>query len=138
MKEVVYTLDLRQLLSEYILIPELQPMYSVVRLSTILSVILTVPGNLDDEEYLWQSLSSSIESFPEIFTDNFMTNYLPFFIDKLKYDVDRELIKQSPDGVDPGESYFLQWIDTTTVLMRSQVCYQQMDLISIFRTYQYR
>lgn len=135
MKEVVYTLDLRQLLSEYSFIPELQPMYSAVRLSTILSVILTVPGNLDDEEYLWQSLGEAMESHPEIFTDNFMSNYLPFFIDGLKYAVDKELIKQSPDGVDPGESYFLQWIDTTTVLMRSQICYQHMGLTSMLQTY---
>lgn len=123
-----YTLDLRSVVGEYRVINELQTVYSVVTLSTLMTSILTVPGNLDDEDYMWMTLEPYIVERPDVFDDYFLNEKFCFWIDSLKLSLDREIIRQSPFGVDPGEAYFVQWVDSTTALMRSTICIQNQNL----------
>lgn len=127
MNQLHYTLDLRSVVDYYRTVQDLQKVYSVVTLSTLMMIILTVPGNLDDEEYLWQALEPYIVDRPDVFKDDCYQD-LGFWIDDLKMSLDREIIKQSPYGVDPGESFFVQWVDSTTALMRSAICLPNPNL----------
>lgn len=128
MNFIHYTLDIRSVVGYYRTVKELQGVYSVVTLSTLMSIILTVPGNLDDEEYMWLALEPYIVDRPDVFNDDYLNTELNFWIDDLKLSLDREIIKQSPFGVDPGEAFFVQWVDSTTALMRSTICIQNQNL----------
>jgi hypothetical protein len=96
--------------------------------------ILTVPGNMDDEEYFWQVIEPYIVGRPDVFTDEFIIDELQFWLDDLKFSIDQEVIRQTPYGVDPGESYFVQWVDHTTVLLRSVICLPNQNLNFMSRT----
>jgi hypothetical protein len=119
MKPTLYTLDLRSELGYYRTVEELQSMYSAVTLNTLVQHILTVPGNLDDEEYVWQAIESTIDENPDIFCEGYLLQCIDYWVDDMKISLDQANIKQAPHGVDPGESYFVGWVDPTTVLMRS-------------------
>lgn len=137
MNFIHYTLDIRSVVEYYRTVKELQGVYSVVTLSTLMSIILTVPGNLDDEEYMWLALEPYIVERPDVFNDEYLNIEFCFWIDDLKLSLDREIIKQSPYGVDPGEASFVQWVDGTTALMRSTICIQNQNSNFLSPTLQY-
>jgi hypothetical protein len=119
MTPTLYTLDLRSELGYYRTVEELHSMYSAVPLNDLVQHILTVPGNHDDEEYVWQAIENTVDENPDIFYEGYLLQCIDYWVDDMKISLDQANIKQAPHGVDPGESYFVGWVDPTTVLMRS-------------------
>jgi hypothetical protein len=119
MQYIYFTVDLRSLILYYKTVQELYKVYPVVSLSILIELILSIPGNYDDGEQIWNNLEETMENNPAVFTEEFISFELSYWLDDLKYQLDRELIRQTPHGLDPGEVIYERWIDPTTVILKA-------------------
>jgi hypothetical protein len=121
MQHIHFTVELRSIILYYSAVQELYKVYPVVSLGILIELILSIPGNYDDGEQIWNNLESVIDDNPDIFLEEFVSFELSYWLDDLKYQLDREIIKQTPYGLDPGEVIFNRWADSTTVILQASV-----------------